>query len=94
MQATPKHAELDVRVLNSQGLHMRPVTELAMTAKKFTCRISIVNGKQIVDGKSPMDLMLLGATHGTVLRLVADGDDAESAVATLAQLFEDRFHVE
>ncbi len=94
MQSSPRHVEQEVRVLNSQGLHMRPVTELAMTAGKFSCRISIVNGKQVVDGKSPMDLMLLGATHGTVLRLVADGDDAETAVAALAQLFKDRFHVE
>lgn len=94
MQPTPKHVEQEVRVLNSHGLHMRPVTELATTAAKFTCRISIVNGDQTVDGKSPMDLMLLGATKGTVLRLVADGDDAEPAVAALAQLFKDRFHVE
>lgn len=94
MQSNPRHVELEVRVLNSQGLHMRPVTELATAAGKFACRISIINGKQVVDGKSPMDLMLLGATHGTVLRLVAEGDDAETAAATLAQLFKDRFHVE
>ena len=94
MQPTPKRVELEVRVLNSQGLHMRPVTELATTAGKFSCSIQIVNGDQVVDGKSPMDLMLLGATHGTVLRLVAEGDDAESAVAALAQLFKNRFGVE
>lgn len=94
MQSSPRHVEQEVRVLNSQGLHMRPVTELAQTAGKFACRISIINGKQVVDGKSPMDLMLLGATHGTVLKLVAEGEDAQVAIATLAQLFKDRFHVE
>ena len=94
MQPSPKRVEVEVRVLNSQGLHMRPVTELATTAGKFTCTIQIVNGKQIVDGKSPMDLMLLGATKGTALKLVAEGDDAEAAIAALVQLFKDRFHVE
>lgn len=94
MQTPPSHVEQEVRVLNSHGLHMRPVTELATTAGKFSARISIVNGKQTVDAKSPMDLMLLGATKGTVLRVVADGEDAQSAVAALVQLFQDRFHVE
>ena len=94
MQPSPKHVEMEVRVLNSHGLHMRPVTEFVMLAGKFSCNIQVVNGKQVVDGKSAMDLMLLGATHGTVLRLIADGDDAEAAVAALVKLFEAKFHVE
>jgi len=94
MQPTTKHVEAEVRVLNSHGLHMRPVTEFVVMAGKFSSKIQVANGKQVVDGKSPMDLMLLGATHGTVLRLIAEGDDAEGAVAALSKLFEERFHVE
>jgi len=94
MQESPRHVEKEVRVLNSHGFHMRPATEFVTEAGKYACQIQVINGPTVVDGKSAMDLMLLGAVHGTVLKLVADGDDAEAAVLALAKLFEERFHVE
>jgi phosphotransferase system HPr-like phosphotransfer protein len=38
-----------------------------------------------------MQMIILAATQGTPLRILADGSDAEAAVQALAKLFEDKF---
>jgi phosphotransferase system HPr-like phosphotransfer protein len=38
-----------------------------------------------------MQMIILAATEGTPLRIEAEGDDAETAVAKLAELFESKF---
>jgi phosphotransferase system HPr (HPr) family protein len=43
------------------------------------------------DGKSVMGLITLQATEGTMLRIVAEGEDAEQALAELIRLFENKF---
>ena len=43
-------------------------------------------GEKEVDGKSILGVMQLGATGGTTIEIVADGDDAEVALNTLARL--------
>jgi phosphocarrier protein len=43
------------------------------------------------DGKSVMQMIVLEATQGTSLRIEADGEDAETAVTKLAELFESKF---
>jgi len=40
-----------------------------------------------------MELMLLGATHGTRLRVTAQGPDAEEAVNALVALVGDHFGI-
>jgi phosphotransferase system HPr (HPr) family protein len=39
-----------------------------------------------VDAKSLLSVLALGARPGTTLKLRADGDDADAAVATLADM--------
>ena len=50
--------------------------------------------KEEVDGKSPMELMLLEATAGTTIRILACGPDAEEAATSLAGLVKNRFGTE
>lgn len=86
-----QHVELDVTICNVQGLHARPVMRFVDLAGQYTSRIKVCKGKQCVDGKSPMEMMLLEGTQGTVLKLVADGDDAPKAVEALAGLINSKF---
>jgi phosphocarrier protein HPr len=81
----------DVRIVNSQGLHARPVMRFVDLANQFQAKILVQRDDQSVDGKSPMEMMLLEATQGTTLTLIAQGDDAESAVEALAALVESGF---
>ena len=46
------------------------------------------------NAKSAMDLLLLGATHGTVLTLEASGADAEQALAAAVEVLETEKEVE
>ena len=67
---------------------------LAETAGDFSSDIKIDKEGQVVDGKSIMQLMMLAATQGTQLTILAEGDDAEAAVAKLCALIESKFDEE
>ena len=77
----------EVVVINELGLHVRPAGTIVKTANRFKSKVTIHNEDETVDGKSIMGVMMLGASKGTVLRIQADGEDAEEAIATLEALF-------
>ena len=81
----------DVEICNKLGLHARAAARFVHTASRFTARIQIERNGQVVDGKSILSLLLLAATKGSTLRILATGDDEEQAVATLCKLVTDRF---
>ena len=83
--------EKEVRIVNAFGLHARPAMQLVELANRYSARIEMSNAALTVDGKSIMSVMRLAATQGTVLKIVADGDDAEDAIEALAALIEDGF---
>ncbi len=60
-------------------------------ANKFASKIEVSNGSLTVDAKSIMSVMRLAATKGTVLHVVADGDDAQQALDALAELIANGF---
>ena len=60
-------------------------------ANQFASKIEVSNGMLTVDAKSIMSVMRLAGVQGTVLKIVADGSDAKSAVAALAKLVDDGF---
>ena len=76
----------DARVSNREGLHARPVMRFVELASAFDSEITVTNlskrGEQL-DGKSPMQMMLLEATEGSILRIEANGADAQRAVDLL-----------
>jgi len=83
-----------VTILNREGFHSRPVMKFVELAQVFVSEIRVEHADrkgQQVDGKSAMELMLLGATAGTNLRITASGPDAERAVAALADLVKSCF---
>ena len=87
-------ASKDIVVSNKLGLHARPAMQFVDLANQFTSDIRVHKfGDEPgeADGKSVMEMIILAATEGTKMRIDADGDDADQAVARLAQLFEDKF---
>lgn len=91
MQPSDGHSEIEITISNVQGLHARPVMRFVDLASQFQSSIEVCKGNKSVDGKSPMEMMLLEATKGTVLKLRAQGVDSQSAVAALAELINSRF---
>ena len=84
----------EVTVRNQEGLHARPVMGFVDLASRFEAEIRVNNvtrSGDVVDGKSAMQMMLLEATTGNVLRIAACGEDAEQAADRLAELVESGF---
>ena len=82
----------EVVVINKQGIHARPAALFVKTAGKFGCDIGVEKDGENVNGKSIIGLLMLAAGQGTKLTLIADGQDAEKALADLAKLFDDKFN--
>jgi phosphotransferase system HPr (HPr) family protein len=78
--------EKTITIKNKQGLHARPAALFVQIANKFNCDISVAKGRQKVNGKSIMGIMMLEAGAGSKVTIIADGNDAEQAVADLAGL--------
>lgn len=83
--------ERSVEIVNQLGLHARAAALLASRASGFEARITLARNGDEVDAKSIMGLMTLAAARGTVLTLIAEGTDAETAVDSLSQLIADGF---
>jgi phosphocarrier protein HPr len=75
-----------ITIVNSLGLHARAAARFVHTASGFVSRISVSKGGRQVDGKSIMGLLLLAASHGSVIDITADGPDEAEASAALCAL--------
>ncbi|RMG44780.1 MAG: HPr family phosphocarrier protein [Acidobacteria bacterium] len=84
-------AERDVEIVNRLGLHARAAARFVDEASRFESRIELRREGEAADGKSILGLLTLAAARGSRLRLVAEGPDAEAAVAVLAELIASGF---
>ena len=82
---------MEVEVINSQGLHMRPCHTIASTAMDFAADLRIHFDGREVNGKSILDLISLNAPCGSRLRLSARGADADALVSAIGALFAEGF---
>ncbi|MFA4984318.1 MAG: HPr family phosphocarrier protein [Candidatus Omnitrophota bacterium] len=71
---------------NKQGLHARPAAIFVQTANKFNSAVTIRRGKEEVNGKSIMGILMLGAERGARITLEIEGSDAELALAELEKI--------
>lgn len=78
--------ERTITIKNKQGLHARPAALFVQIANKFDAEIVVSKGKEKVNGKSIMGIMMLEAGSGSKVTIVATGDDAEQAVRELETL--------
>ena len=102
VESTPSVRRVEVR--NPPGLHARPASVLAAKAQEFDSDITLIlaenatgGGIEVgtrVDAKSVLDVIVLGAAQGSKIDIEAVGPDAETAVASLATLFDDQFGME
>ena len=78
--------EQEIIIKNKLGLHARPAALFVQIANKFDCDISVRKGRQKVNGKSIMGIMMLAAGRGEKIHIKTSGDDAQRAMAELEQL--------
>jgi phosphotransferase system HPr (HPr) family protein len=66
------------------ALHARPAATFVKTALRFRSKVTVGTDGRVVDAKSILAVLALGAVGGTVLRLSAEGEDAPDALAALS----------
>lgn len=81
----------ELHVINKLGLHARAAAQLVNLANGFDCEVKLGLNGQIIDAKSIMGIMMLAAAHGSRVELQVRGNDAESAVTAITDLFANRF---
>ena len=80
-----------ITIINKLGLHARAAAKLVATASDFESSIQLSRGDRKVDAKSIMPVMMLAASQGTKIELIADGPDEAEAIEALAALIDDYF---
>jgi phosphotransferase system HPr (HPr) family protein len=83
-------SEIEVEIVNADGLHMRPAMQFVKVATKFESEITVTNGDTSVDAKSIMQMITLAAMAGTHLTIKADGPDSTKATDQLRILVEEK----
>lgn len=82
-----------VTIVNDLGLHARAASKLVQLASKYPVEVHIGREDMMVNAKSIMGVLMLAASKGTELVVVATGSDGDvkAAVDALVGLIADRF---
>lgn len=80
-----------ITIINKLGLHARATAKLVATASGFDSNVRISGKGRDVDAKNIMQVMMLAASQGTEVEIIAEGPDEEQAVEALADLINDYF---
>lgn len=83
--------ERRVVVSNAEGLHARPSGALVAVAQGYQSELRISCEGREVNGRSILELISLGAKHGSELCFRAEGEDASELLEHLARLVESGF---
>jgi phosphocarrier protein len=86
--------EQTITIKNRAGIHARPAAMVVQTTKNFKSNIYFEKGNDRINAKSIMGIITLGAAYGAEIKITAEGDDEEAAVAALVRLFESKFEEE
>ena len=80
-----------ITIINKLGLHARASAKLVATASQYDSVVKIARNGREVDAKNVMQVMMLAASQGTDVELIAEGPDEEQAIAALVELIDDYF---
>jgi phosphocarrier protein len=89
--------ERTIIITNRAGIHARPAALLVEATKDFSSSLYFEKDGDRINAKSIMGILTLGASYGTELKIIAEGenkDDEIRAVETIVRLFESNFDEE
>jgi phosphocarrier protein len=93
MSVEPSAVEIvrDFQIVNQRGLHARASAKFVQVASGFDATIDVEKDGVRVGGTSIMGLMMLAASPGCSIRVIASGPEAADAIAALDSLISSRF---
>ena len=78
--------QADLIVGNAHGVHGRVATRLAEIAASHGVKLAICRGEENVCCSSILDILALALLHGTPVRVVAEGAEADAALQAAIEL--------
>jgi phosphocarrier protein len=83
--------ERTIIITNRAGIHARPAALLVQATKDFSSSLYFEKNGDRINAKSIMGILTLGASYGTKLKIIAEGEDEALALETVVRLFESNF---
>jgi phosphocarrier protein HPr len=81
----------ELTVINDSGIHARPAALIVETATKYKCNVIFIKDGMRANAKSIMNIMLLAAEPGAVIKVETEGPDEAEALDAIESLFSSRF---
>jgi phosphocarrier protein HPr len=81
-----------VKIGNELGIHARPAALIVKTANSFASEIYLEKDGNLVSGRSIIGLLTIEGNPGSKVRITAEGEDAQEALAALEELFRQNFY--
>jgi phosphotransferase system HPr (HPr) family protein len=88
---TPDHHARRFTIVAERGLHVRAAARLVLVASRFPCVVTVRHHEAAANAKSVMELLLLRATCGSTIDVVATGKDAGECMNAIEALVANRF---
>ncbi len=80
-----------ITIQNKLGLHTRAAAKLVDIAKKYASHIELIYRDRVVDAKSIMGVITLGAQKDNILDVIITGEDEQEALNAILKLVNDKF---
>ena len=82
---------MQLKILNEKGLHARAAAKFVEVVDTFDVRLVVKKDNLEASGDSIMGLLMLAASRGTEIELVASGLEAAETLSALSDLIKDLF---
>jgi len=76
----------EIAIQNTVGLHARPATFFIQKANSYQSSIWIEKSERRANAKSLLGVLSLGIIKGDTVKILADGDDEQTAIDGLVSL--------
>ena len=80
-----------LKILNEKGLHARAAAKFVELVDTFDVSLVVKKDNLEASGDSIMGLLMLAASRGTEIELVASGLEAEETLSALSDLIKNLF---
>jgi phosphocarrier protein len=84
----------DLLITNKRGLHARASAKFVQLVEEYDAEITVSKDNHTVGGTSIMGLMMLAASPGTTIHVIARGRQGREALAAITALVNAKFNEE
>lgn len=77
-----------LEIKNETGLHARPAAEFTKFVKKYPNDIRLINGDNVINPKSILNILGAGLTKGVIIDVEVEGDQSEQVGKEIIEFVE------